>query len=171
MRHISDETWTRRGMSILWNPDKLANVCKTIEVVPLRTFLALTPWPEELPSSNGNALVVAGLDGALDAMEPSEGEAWLEQFIKPRILDFQHNYQGQAALVFWIPSGKHRLQYSHATGSYAWNCQPQAKQQIPIGRCLWAGAEVDVLRVMDAANESMDFDGPAWIGLYHPRIS
>ena len=41
----------------------------------------------------------------------------------------------------------------------------------PFGRCLWGGAQSDVARILVSAETDPDFDGAAYVGLYHPRIS
>jgi hypothetical protein len=43
--------------------------------------------------------------------------------------------------------------------------------RLPLGRCLWGGAEADVARILVSEEKSPDFDGEAWVGLHHPRIS
>ena len=42
---------------------------------------------------------------------------------------------------------------------------------VPVGRCLWAGADSDTRRILDRREANQDPDGAAWIGLNHPRIS
>jgi hypothetical protein len=42
---------------------------------------------------------------------------------------------------------------------------------VPVGRCLWAGADSDTRRILDGREANQDPDGAAWIGLNHPRIS
>jgi hypothetical protein len=61
---------------------------------------------------------------------------------------------------------------SASTEEYFWSCAlPHAGVKLPLGRMLWAGAESEVGRILDPAEKNQDFDGPAWIGLHHPRIS
>jgi hypothetical protein len=103
MRLIHDTSWTRRGSSLLWGAEALLEITSPAEVVSVRQLFALAEgWPEDLPSGKGNTLVVAGLEGCVDALTPEDAEAWLEQDLRPRMLGFQEEYQGQAALVFGL---------------------------------------------------------------------
>ena len=43
--------------------------------------------------------------------------------------------------------------------------------RLPLGRCLWGGAEADVARILVSEEKDPDFDGEAYVGLHHPRIS
>ena len=65
-----------------------------------------------------------------------------------------------------------RVRMTRATESYVWHFAPPWQgQTLPLGRILWSGAESDVGRILDPREENQDFDGPAWVGLHHPRIS
>ena len=64
MRLVRDQTWSRRGISLLWNPQVLSELALPQEVIPIRAFVALAKaWPDELPSADGKTLVVAGAEG------------------------------------------------------------------------------------------------------------
>lgn len=173
MRLVSDTSWQRQGIALLWGSNALGNIARPYEVASIRTFLALArSWPDELPSGGGKMLVVAGLEGCLDTLQPIDAEGWLADVVFPAVIGFQEEYQGQAALVLWLPSGKKRLSMSPATEEYFWTCAPpNAGEKLALGRMLWAGAESEVGRILDPLERNQDFDGPAWIGLYHPRIS
>lgn len=169
MKLMHDTTWTRRGCSLLWSPSALLTFAQPSEVESIRSFFALArSWPEDLPSNQGNALVVAGLEGCLDALTPDDAATWIEQDLNPRIIAFQDNYQGDAALVFWLPSGQRRRRYRLANDDYCWS--GQGDTQLPLGRLLWAGAEGDAERIL-TGGPATDPDGDAWVGMYHPRIS
>jgi hypothetical protein len=142
-------------------------------VVTIRQFFALVgKWPSELPCNDGDTLVVAGLEGCIDLMEPADADAWMKSELLPAILAFQDEYSVEAALVFWMPTGKSRVKMNRATEAYSWVCSaPHSNQHIDLGRILWAGAEADVGRFMDTDCINSDVDGPAWIGLHHPRLS
>lgn len=168
-----DSRWMRRGFSLLWDANALSKVVTPREVASLRKFFALAKdWPEMLPGSNGNALVVAGIEGCLDALTDEDAKKWLEIDLKEIILNFQEEYQDQAALILWLPSGRGRISMVRATEEYFWKRNSQRpSSRLPIGRCLWAGAESDAARIIvsDAANPDIDSD--AYVGLFHPRIS
>lgn len=174
MRLMQGNSWTRRGCSLLWCPEALETFSAPSEVVSLREFFSLaTRWPEDLPSNDGRALVVAGLEGCLDALASEDVPIWIGEDLKPSIFSFQDEYQGDAALVFWLPSGarmpsgSRRWRHDLATGEYGWSTQDGS--HLPIGRLLWAGAEEDAERIV--TDGAADVDGDAWVGMYHPRIS
>ncbi|MDE0219239.1 MAG: hypothetical protein OXJ90_08205 [Spirochaetaceae bacterium] len=165
--------WMRRGLSLLWEADALFKVVSSAGVVSLRGLFAMSSsWPDELPGAGGDALVVAGVEGCLDALGDDDGSTWLETDLKRIILSFQDEYQGLAALILWLPSGRRRVTMSPATEEYSWkNAASRPARALPIGRCLWAGADSDAARIIVSDGPTPDHDGPAWVGLHHPRIS
>lgn len=121
MRQLKDSVWQRRGNSWLWDEEARNQICAASEVWSLRQFLRTKGnWPVDLPSNGGRTLVVAGLDGSLDLLTPTDAEAWLGDAIKPAILSFQDEYQGDAALVFWLPGGHSRIKVRAATDEVGW---------------------------------------------------
>ena len=170
---VSDQSWTRRGLSILWAAEALSRIAQPHQVVSVRQLVALSrAWPEDLPGVDGNAVVVAGVDGCLDALSPEEATQWLEEDLRRIIVDFQDRYENQAALILWVPDGRRRIAMQRSTEQYEWNCSgSDLGKTVSLGRCLWAGADSDVRRILDLRELNQDPDGPAWIGLNHPRIS
>jgi len=145
MRQLRDSVWQRHGTSWIWDAEVLAQVSGASEVWSLRQFLlAVGYWPENLPSNNGATLVVAGLDGCLDLLAPSDAENWLGAEVKDAILSFQDFYCGEASLIFWLPSGAGRITISSATDAVRWRCAaPYTGQQLDFGRLLWGeGANI-----------------------------
>jgi hypothetical protein len=169
MKLMHNTTWTRRGCSLLWSPATLGALAEPAEVASMRSFFALTEsWPYDLPSNNGDALVVAGLEGCLDVLSREDAATWIEQDLKPRIFGFQDEYQGDAALILWLPSGCDRVRYVLASDDYVWSAHGGG--DLPLGRLIWAGAEDDAERIV-IGGLAADPDGDAWAGMYHPRIS
>jgi len=167
---LEDDSWTRRGISILWDADSLNTLCKARQVVSLRRFLRLhgAGWPEnDLPLVNDRALVVAGLEACIDALPPAEATAWLEGTVYPAIVSFQREVAdggSQAALIFWLVEWK-RLEYRTSADAWFWHCSGEYKnQQIGLGQCLFNGAQSD-LKSIQAPGEKQPR------GLFHPRIS
>ena len=59
-----------------------------------------------------------------------------------------------------------------ADEEYFWKAGPSRDAaRLPLGRCLWGGAEADVARILWSDQDDPDFDGEAYVGLHHPRIS
>jgi hypothetical protein len=173
MKVLHGDVWKRRGVSLLWGGQTLSVLTEPQSVVSIRQFFALqSNWPDELPCNAGKTLVVAGLEGCIDILKPSEAESWLESDLRPAIFDFQAEYDLEAALVFWLPTGKSRVRMNPATEDYYWMCSaPHSNQRLDLGRILWAGAAADVGRIMDPDHANTDPDGPAWIGLHLTRLS
>lgn len=170
---LTGDVWTRRGISLLWDAQTLHDLCKPNEVISLRRFLRLLSegWPDDsLPLVRDQALVMAGLEGCMDALPPQEACDWLEQTIYPAIISFQREVAGgadQAALVLWLADGR-RIDYHTSDDTYYWHCGTEFKgQQIPLSRCLFNGAQSDLRRI----HVTRDRDPEHWAGLYHPRIS
>lgn len=173
MKILQGDVWKRRGVSLLWDGEALSALAEPKDIVTIRQFFSLVGrWPELLPCNDGDVLVVAGLEGCIDLLEPADADVWMKSELLPAILAFQDEYGVEAALVFWMPTGKNRVKMNRATEAYSWVCSaPHTNKQIDLGHILWAGAESDVGRIMDPGCESADADGPAWIGLNHPRLS
>ena len=173
MKTQRDSGWRRRGFSLLWDASALSQAVSPSAVVSIREFFAIEEaWPEALPGAGGDALIVAGVEGCLDVLNDDDGKSWLETDLKRAILSFQEEYEGQAALILWLPSGRRRVCMTRATEEYFWRSRSsRSADGIPIGRCLWAGAESDVARILISEDPDPDADGDAYAGLYHPRIS
>lgn len=173
MKILQGDVWKRRGVSLLWGGEALSVLAQPQQVVSIRQFFAMVgQWPDDLPCNAGNTLVVAGLEGCIDLLPPDEAEDWLKRDCLPAILQFQDEFDGSGALVFWMPTGKNRVKMNRATEGYSWVCSaPHSNQHLDLGRILWAGAEADVGRIIDPDCTNSDPDGPGWIGLHHPRLS
>lgn len=166
MRQLLDTVWQRRGTSWLWDEEARNQICAASEVWSLRQFLrASGKWPEDLPSNEGNTLVVAGLDGSLDLLTPAEAEAWLADEIKPAVLKFQDEFESDAALVFWLPGANNRLRVNPSTDSVNWLCAaPYRQNEVGFGRTLWGEANEYPQEILVRAGGT-----PA--GLFHLRIT
>ncbi len=170
IRH--NESWPRRGFAILWGTDTLVELVAPEKVISMRQFFEMAKaWPEDLPAADGDALIVAGLEGCLDVLEAEDACKWLETDLREAVLSFQDFYQGQAGLILWLPSGRGRISMKGATEHYYWKHRAAGEDGLPIGQLLWSGAEKEVERIMDVDDPGVDYDGKHWVGLHHPRIS
>lgn len=166
MKQLLDTVWQRRGTSWIWDEEARNQVCVAREVWSLRQFLlAVGHWPDDLPSNGNNTLVVAGLEGSLDLLTPEDAEVWLGDVVKQAILSFQDAYDGQAALIFWLPSGQGRIKFHPATDSIEWRCAaPHSESLLDFGRILWGEAN-------EYPQEILLRDGSKPAGLFHLRIT
>ena len=168
-----DSGWMRRGCSLLWSIETLTKVTEPSQVISMREFFVIAKsWPDDLPSGGGNALVVSGFEGCLDVLDKSDSENWIEHDLKDLILSFQGEYEGQAALIFWLPSGRSRISMVGSSEEYYWKHKASdSEKSLHLGRLLWSGAENEVVRILDTDDPKADYDGKTWAGLHHPRIS
>ena len=169
---LENDTWTRRGISLLWDSESLAQLCQADQVLSVRDFLQYhnANWPDDMPFVNDRALVVAGLETCIDALPPDHSTQWLEQSVYPAIISFQREVAdggSQAALIFWFVEQK-RIEYRTSEDAYFWHCGGEYKQQqIPLSHCLFNGAQRDLSRIVVPSQGKAEH----WIGLFHPRIS
>jgi hypothetical protein len=166
MKQLLDTVWRRRGVSWIWDDVSLNTVAKPGEVLSLRQFVRSDGhWPDDPPSNNGSTMVVAGLDACLDLLAPEEADEWLANDFKRVILSFQDNYQGDAALVFWLPGGQRRIKTQPANDAVIWRCgAPHGDQQIEFGRILWGEAR-------EYPQEILRPEAAKSVGLFHLRIT
>lgn len=167
---LLDDVWKRRGINILWDGETLTEMKAAKKVVSLRQFFDLyqAGWPEDdIPWIGGNALMVAGLDVAIDATTPEEAALWIEQQVYTKIQDFQSVFDGQASLIFWM-ADQGRWHETVGEVEYHWHLAGKYNgQQLSIGRCIWNGAQSGVRRI-----ENINKSGTSrWVGLHHTRIS
>lgn len=164
--------WSRRGFTLLWDAETLAEIVDPAEVVSIRQMFAMVDrWPDELPAAGGDAVVVAGVEGCLDVLSGPEAERWLVEDLRRAIMSFQTHYEGGAGLVFWLPSGRSRIVMRGASEEYHYKHRNSGESGLHIGRLLWSGAENEIERIMNTDDDAADYDGKHWVGLYHPRIS
>jgi hypothetical protein len=160
------------GISLLWDAEVLNQICSAESVRSLRQFLCLfhAGWPEEtLRLVNSRTLVIGGLEAAMDTLNPQEAVEWLEQTVYAAVRDFQDNVAdggGEAALIFWFADGR-RIWHRASDNTHHWHCSGEFGQQsLPIGRCIWNGAESSVRKLVTEADNKQRH-----IGLFLRRIS
>jgi hypothetical protein len=170
---LHDNTWMGCGVSLLWDAEALTGICSPDAVRSLRDLLRLhqAGWPEDsLNLINNRTLVIAGLEAAMDTLSPQAAVEWLEQKVYPAVRDFQDNVAdggAEAALIFWFADPK-RLFHRPADDTHHWHCSGEHRQHsIPIGRCIWNGAESSVRRIVTVDADKKQRD----IGLFLRRIS
>ncbi len=173
MHSLMSDVWQQQGHSLLWNAPALSRLVPSQEIVTLRQFFALVDaWPDDLPANDGRAMVVVGLENALDSLHPDDAAEWLETDLQEALHSFQSAYD-VAALIFWLPDGQRRIKANPAQpGVYRWTCAaPHTETTLDFARLLWSGAALDALHILDPQHPNADPDGPAWIGLYLSRLS
>ncbi len=173
MRQLEDDVWRRRGFTLLWSPAALGELCgSTSEILSLRElFKVEKDWPETLPSSSGDALVVTGLEGCIDRISPLDAETWLETELRPIMLRFQTKYN-DAALIFWMPMGEKRVDLVPIDDTFSWKCAPPFQKEVfPLSRAIFGGAYKDAGKILAPETDDRGHRRQSWIGIYLPRIS
>ena len=169
---LYDDVWKRQGISLVWGPEALATVCRGDQVISLHQFFQLSreDWPEDgldaMMVADGRALVVAGLETALDMLPPDEVTEWIEMTLYPVLRSYQQAVADGgrgASLILWI-AVPNRFVSSLSTDPHVrWITKDRS--EVEITRALFNGAADDVRSIV-----SNDTSGKI-IGLYHPRIS
>ena len=169
---IEIDTWKRQGHSILWDVPGLASFCKPDQAISLRQFVRLyaSGWNGvDALLVRDRALVVAGLEGSLDTLDPNAAIDWLDQHIYPAVTSFQKEVAfggSEAALIFWF-ADQRRFEYRQAEQAAYWKCSAaHGKHEIPIGRCLWNGSEPNSQEIREKTATPARF-----AGYYLQRIS
>lgn len=141
------DIWKRQGHTILWDAASLMSFCKPEQAISLRRFLQLHKqnWKNiDNLLVRERALVVSGIEGTLDVLEPNDAVEWMEQHVYPAVVSFQKQVAyggGEAALIFWF-TDRRRFDYRVAEQAAYWECsKAHGKHDIPLGRCLWNGSE------------------------------
>jgi len=167
-----NHNWHRRGLALVWDAQMLAQLIDPAKVLSMRQFFALAKgWADDLPAVDGDSLVVSGFEGCVDVLGAKDVERWIETDLREVVLSFQDYYEGQAGLIFWLPTGRNRISMKGATEQYFWKHRASGNDGIAIGRLLFSGAENEVERILDTDDPNVDYDGKHWVGLHHPRIS
>lgn len=170
---LQTDTWTRSGFSLIWDADSIASICTADHMLTVRQFFQLHEhgWADvDSGMPNDHALLIAGIEGCIDALDPDDAARWLSEQLYPAILSYQREIAdggSQAALILWLPNAD-RLQYVNGDDTYEWRCGPAyGHRRIPILQYLLDGAYRDCQRI-----EVQTATGnPKTIGLFQQRIS
>lgn len=169
---IEIDTWKRQGHSILWDVPGLTSFCGPGQAVSLRQFSRFyaSQWKDvEKALVKDRALVVAGLEGSLDSLDPLSATKWLDQCIYPAVTSFQKEVAfggSEAALIFWF-ADQRRFDYRQGEQALYWRCSAaHGRHEIQIGRCLWNGSELNSQEIREKTSGHARF-----AGYYLPRIS
>lgn len=163
------EAWARCGLTVLWGAEALRDVASPDQVLPLRTLFGWRGnWPSDLPANAGHALVATGLEATLDCLAQPDAADWVAADLRDLVLGFQDAYQGQRALVLWLPSGHQRVTYDAPADAWMWTTADNCR--LPLGRLLFSGAEQDVSRISPPGWRGAA-EGAGLIGLHQVRLS
>jgi hypothetical protein len=104
----------------------------------------------------------------LDLLPAESRESWLTDDLRRAVLNFQDEYGRSAALIFWLEGGQSRAILKHANDQLLWAGPPGSSVTIPLGACLFGGAQSDLERIPAQAGQGGD---GAMAGVHHQRMS
>jgi hypothetical protein len=172
---LTDDVWKRKGISVLWDVPGLFSLGSLTTAISLREFFLWDAdgWREDSAharfSGGDRRIVVAGLEAALDCMEPEQAGEWMSELLLPAIhrcaeILFQGGTGG--ALLFWMVKHE-RFRMKLANDEIMWGCDGEHRgSEILFSHGLWNGAYRDVQRI--ALPNSEPEPG---LGFYLQRIS
>ncbi|MCX6876430.1 MAG: hypothetical protein NTW21_21870 [Verrucomicrobia bacterium] len=172
---LTDDVWKRKGISVLWDVAGLASLGSLQTAISLREFFLWNAddWREDSTharfSGGARRIVVAGLEAALDCMEPEAAEEWMAQQLLPvinRCAEILFEGGTGGALLFWMV--KHdRFRVKLENGEILWTCDGEHRdRKILFSHGLWNGAYRDVQRIAPLRTET-----EPGLGFYLQRIS
>ena len=170
---LQTDTWTHSGFSLVWDADSIAAICTAEQMLTVRQLFRMyrSGWASvDSKMPNEYALVVAGIEGCIDALDPDDAVQWLTEHLYPVILSYQREIAdggSQAALILWLPNAD-RLQYVNGDDTYEWRCGPAyGHRRIAILRYLLDGAYRDCQGI----ETSTPTGSTKIVGLFQQRIS
>jgi hypothetical protein len=175
---LRDIAWQSTGVSVIWDASALHKVGPLSRSLSLREFLC---WAAEdfsessararfMDESRQRCVCVAGVEAALDALSPAEGDQWLESRLQPAIRKFQSilaDGGGGSALLLWMVNHA-RFHENLADDSISWECAGVHRgHKLRFSYGIWNGAQRDVQRIVPSYAVNPDIG----IGFYLQRIS
>lgn len=172
---LTDDVWKRKGISVLWDGPVLASLGSVHSAMSLREFFLwdADDWREDSPharfSGGARRIVVAGLEAALDCLEPEEAEEWMAARLLPafrRCAEKLKFGDSDGALIFWMVKHE-RFHVRLAHGEIVWSCDGAHRgKEILFSHGFWNGAYRDVQRISPRREEP-----EPGLGFYLQRIS
>mgnify|MGYP000856175355 CR=1 FL=1 len=108
MQELTYDSWRRRGSSVVFDKVTLGTLIAEGCLVSLREALSwMNSWPDP-PPVNSNTVLIGGLETCLELLDPRDGEAFLQQRIRPFIQEFQHHWD-HLGLVFGFGCSEKRF--------------------------------------------------------------
>jgi hypothetical protein len=92
MRVVQDASWKHQGFTLLWDAPLLGELASSSSVLTIRQLITSARGADD-----ERALLVTGLDGAIDALSPDDAETWLEHDQRRVLLAFQDEFESQRA--------------------------------------------------------------------------
>ena len=144
MDNMTSSAWQRRGTSIIFDRESLADFIADDRIIPLRQALAwLRGCPAEAP---GRTIVIAGLESVLETAEPEQAEAFLRNRMQALARTLQAIWP-ECGLVFGFaaPAGA----FVESGMDEAVRFRLRNRREVRLSEALWGGTEaVDMRRLV-----------------------
>ena len=138
MQEMTAQSWKRRGCSIVWSPQLLAELIP--HAIPLRTMLE---WQRqglpETPPVVGKTLVVGGLQTVLEVLSSEESYAWVWTHIRPLCRMWGGRWE-HLGLVFGMDGPAKFFQHNEADDLVYFGKGGDLNSKLCLTRALWNGA-------------------------------
>lgn len=149
MNELTSSKWKRRGSSIVWHPELLADLISSIEPVPLRTLLGWlsSGFPESPPGPAGTKTVlVGGLQTVVETMmqthPPEKSEAvadWLRTNILAVVRAWKSHWP-DVALVFVMSGPGPLFEFNEGDELVYFGRGRERAKKVKLSLAIWNGA-------------------------------
>ena len=176
---LTDDVWKRKGISVLWDVPGLASLGSLHSAISLRELFLWDAdgWREDSMharfSGGARRIVVAGLEAALDCLDPEAAEEWMAARLLPavkRCAEPENLKFGDesGALIFWmVKHARFRVKLGRSGEEIMWACAGEFQgAEINFSNGLWSGAYKEVQRISPRREEP-----EPGLGFYLQRIS
>ena len=158
MRELNNDSWKRRGSSVIFHHPTLNSVITS--QVSLRQALSwLTNLPPE-PPVDSKTILITGLETILELLEPTEAEDFLLKRIQPLLRHLQNRWDSIGILLGFNNSSK---AFDISIHDESLNFLRRDRTSINLSNGLWDGsAPSNMLEILENGEQ---------IGYHVSRIS
>jgi hypothetical protein len=144
MQVMDSSSWQRMGSSVVWSPELLAPLIRTIEPTPIRTAIGWVPrgFPEN-PPGDSQTILVGGLQTVLETImttaSAEEAYAWLRANVLPLVRAIRSQWD-RVGLVFGMDGPGTLFNLHESDDLVYFGRSKEREQQVSLTLGLWNGA-------------------------------
>ncbi len=146
MQEMASTAWKRKGSSIVWHPDLLADLIPNIEPTPLRVLLHwLNSGFPELPPGNARTVLVGGLQTVLETMQadstvtPDQIAAWLRANVLASVRAWKQHWPN-VGLIFVMDGPGPLFEFNEADEIVYFGRRRDRAKKVKLSLAMWNGA-------------------------------
>ncbi len=144
MQELTSSKWQRKGSSLVWHPDLLADLVREIEPVPLRVLVGwLQSGFPESPPSGGRTVLVGGLQTVVDTMlqanAPDIVESWVRANAQASVRVAQHHWP-KVGMVFVMDGPESLIKLNQGDEIVYFGRGNDRSKKVKLSSGLWNGA-------------------------------